>query len=82
MYDLNGGKILGTGISGMVRVVKHLTTGELYAMKTLHLNRLKTKASLDDLRNEVRRSRRTTTQQQQQQPPPPADEAGVAAGLA
>jgi hypothetical protein len=55
VYDVNGGKILGTGISGMVRVVRHLTTGELYALKTLHLNRLKNRAVLDDLRNEVTR---------------------------
>jgi calcium-dependent protein kinase len=54
VYDIGGGKILGTGISGMVRVVRHLTTGNAYAMKTLHLNRLKSKASLADLRNEVR----------------------------
>ncbi len=54
MYDVGGGKILGTGISGMVRVVRHLQTGNTYAMKTLHLNRIKSKASLADLRNEVR----------------------------
>jgi hypothetical protein len=55
VYDVGGGKILGTGISGMVRVVRHLQTGNTYAMKTLHLNRIKSKASLADLRNEVRR---------------------------
>jgi len=54
VYDVGGGKILGTGISGMVRVVRHLQTGNTYAMKTLHLNRIKSKASLADLRNEVR----------------------------
>lgn len=53
VYDVGGGKILGTGISGMVRVVRHLQTGNTYAMKTLHLNRIKSKASLADLRNEV-----------------------------
>lgn len=37
----------------MVRVVRHLQTGNTYAMKTLHLNRIKSKASLADLRNEV-----------------------------
>lgn len=37
-----------------MRVVRHLQTGNTYAMKTLHLNRIKSKASLADLRNEVR----------------------------
>ena len=48
VYDITSGKILGTGISGMVRVVKHIKTGRLHAMKTLHLDRVKNK-------NEVRR---------------------------
>lgn len=51
VYNIDSGKILGTGISGIVRSIKHLETGELYAMKTLSLSR--NKVNFDNIWEEV-----------------------------
>lgn len=53
VYDISGeSEILGTGISGAVRVCRHKVNGKLYALKTLSLENVNTKkAAL--LRNEV-----------------------------
>ena len=54
VYEIHGGKILGTGVSGIVRIATHRVTGKKYAMKTLHLSRIKDSNSLEVLRNEVK----------------------------
>ena len=47
------GKVLGSGITGQVRVVKNKLTGVEYAMKTINLDRVD-KAQLKELRNEIK----------------------------
>jgi len=54
VYEITGGDVLGTGISGVVRTVKHKTTGEVFAMKTLHLKQIKDPEKLEELKNEVK----------------------------
>uniref|UniRef100_A0A7S1TXT1 non-specific serine/threonine protein kinase n=1 Tax=Phaeomonas parva TaxID=124430 RepID=A0A7S1TXT1_9STRA len=53
VYDLRQGKILGTGVSGVVRLVRHRDTGEQFAMKVLSLTAIEDDAQLEELKNEV-----------------------------
>ena len=53
-YDVDLGIILGTGISGIVQLVKHFGTGTLFAMKTLPLSRNRAQPSIDTVWQEVR----------------------------
>lgn len=47
------GKILGTGVSGTVRLVEHRETGVKYASKCMDLGLVTTNAGLLQLRNEI-----------------------------
>lgn len=45
--------VLGTGISGTVRVVVHRKTGQKFALKTIHLKQIKDAKKLEQLQSEV-----------------------------
>jgi len=54
MYDgVADGKVLGYGITGLVRLVKHKETGAEYAVKTLSINRIETAFGLAQLKDEL-----------------------------
>jgi len=54
LYDgVHDGEILGTGISGVVRKVKHKTTGVEYAVKCLDLGLIRDERGLKALKDEV-----------------------------
>jgi len=53
-YQIKRTTILGTGVSGTVRICTHLKTGAQFALKTLYKNRIKKKSALDQLRSECR----------------------------
>ena len=50
VYD---GPILGQGVAGIVRKVKHKTTAVEYACKELDISSIDTEAGLRQLRNEI-----------------------------
>jgi hypothetical protein len=50
---VHDGKILGSGISGLVRLVTHKATGVLYAVKCLDLGLIETEEGLHQLREEI-----------------------------
>jgi len=53
-YDgVHGGTVLGSGISGIVRLCTHKLTGVKYAVKCLDLGLLETDQALEQLRNEI-----------------------------
>ena len=47
------GKIIGSGVSGVVRQVVHRTTGVHYAVKCLDLSTIRTAFALKQLKEEV-----------------------------
>jgi len=47
------GKVLGYGITGLVRMVKHKETGAEYAVKTLSINRIETAFGLAQLKDDL-----------------------------
>ena len=54
VYDgVNDGMVLGSGVSGLVRLVKHKATGVEYAVKCLDLGLVGTKEGLAQLREEI-----------------------------
>ena len=54
VYDgVHDGPVLGSGISGMVRLVKHKATGLEYAVKCLDLGLVDTEEGLKQLREEI-----------------------------
>jgi len=54
VYDgVHNGPVLGSGVSGIVRLVTHKATGVQYAVKCLDLGMVGTKAGLAQLREEV-----------------------------
>lgn len=54
VYDgVHHGEILGSGISGVVRLVTHKGTGCKYAVKILDIGLVKSDAVLDQLRDEI-----------------------------
>jgi hypothetical protein len=50
---VHDGRILGSGISGLVRLVTHKATGVLYAVKCLDLGLIQTEEGLHQLREEI-----------------------------
>lgn len=50
---MTDGKVLGYGITGLVRLVKHKETGAEYAVKTLSINRIETAFGLAQLKDEL-----------------------------
>jgi hypothetical protein len=52
-HGVHDGRILGSGISGVVRMVTHRATGVKYAVKSLDLGLLKTEDDLHQLREEI-----------------------------
>lgn len=54
VYDgVHNGPVLGSGISGLVRLVTHKATGIKYAVKVLDLGLLETAEGLNQLREEI-----------------------------
>lgn len=54
VYDgVHNGPVLGSGISGMVRLVTHKATGLKYAVKVLDLGLVETPTGLQQLREEI-----------------------------
>ena len=54
VYDgVHDGEILGSGISGVVRLVTHRDTGIKFAVKILDLGLVKSDAVLEQLRDEI-----------------------------
>lgn len=54
VYDgVHNGPVLGSGVSGLVRLVKHKATGLEYAVKCLDLGLVGTKEGLAQLREEI-----------------------------
>jgi hypothetical protein len=54
VYDgVHDGEILGSGISGVVRLVTHRDTGIKFAVKILDLGLIKSEAILEQLRDEI-----------------------------
>jgi len=54
VYDgVHDGLVLGSGISGMVRLCTHKTTGVKYAVKSLDLGLVETEEGLQQLREEI-----------------------------
>jgi len=54
VYDgVHNGPVLGSGISGMVRLVAHKATGLKYAVKVLDLGLVETPTGLQQLREEI-----------------------------
>jgi hypothetical protein len=54
VYDgVHGGPVLGSGISGLVRLVTHKATGVKYAVKCLDLGLVETAEGLQQLREEI-----------------------------
>lgn len=54
VYDgVHHGKVLGSGVEGVVRLVKHKTTGVEYASKSIDIGLIKDAESLQKLRNEI-----------------------------
>lgn len=54
MYDgVHNGPVLGSGISGLVRLVTHKATGLKYAVKVLDLGLVDTDEGLKQLREEI-----------------------------
>ena len=54
VYDgVHDGPVLGSGVSGLVRLVKHKATGVKYAVKCLDLGLVGTKEGLTQLREEI-----------------------------
>lgn len=54
VYDgVHDGEILGSGISGVVRLVTHRGTGVKFAVKTLDLGLIKSDAVLEQMRDEI-----------------------------
>lgn len=55
VYDgVHDGRVLGTGVSGLVRLVTHKETGVEYAVKIIDLSKYGTEKRLNQLKNEVR----------------------------
>ena len=50
---VHDGPVLGSGISGLVRLCVHMKTGNKYAVKCLDLSLLETEESLEQLRDEI-----------------------------
>ena len=50
---MHDGEILGSGISGVVRLVAHKVTGVKYAVKCLDLGLVKSDAVLEQMRDEI-----------------------------
>eukprot|EP00594_Rhizosolenia_setigera_P010387 CAMPEP_0178971696 /NCGR_PEP_ID=MMETSP0789-20121207/20481_1 /TAXON_ID=3005 /ORGANISM="Rhizosolenia setigera, Strain CCMP 1694" /LENGTH=953 /DNA_ID=CAMNT_0020658821 /DNA_START=120 /DNA_END=2981 /DNA_ORIENTATION=- len=54
VYDgVHDGKILGSGISGLVRLAVHKATGHKYAVKCLELDLVETQEGMEQLREEI-----------------------------
>jgi calcium-dependent protein kinase len=54
VYDgVHDGPVLGSGVSGLVRLATHIATGVKYAVKCLDLGLVGTKAGLEQLREEI-----------------------------
>jgi len=53
IYDTAYGKVLGSGISGTVRAVRHKITKVEYAMKTLSKERIISENKMQELKNEI-----------------------------
>jgi len=54
VYDgVHDGEVLGSGISGVVRLATHKATGHKYAVKCLDLDLIETAAGLQQLRDEI-----------------------------
>ena len=54
IYDgVNDGKVLGYGITGIVRLVRHKETGAEYAVKSLSLKLIETASGLAQLKDEL-----------------------------
>lgn len=54
VYDgVHDGKILGTGVSGTVRLITHKVTGMEYAVKCLDLGLIESEEGLERLRDEI-----------------------------
>jgi calcium-dependent protein kinase len=54
VYDgVHDGPVLGSGVSGLVRLTKHKATGVKYAVKCLDLGLVGTKEGLEQLREEI-----------------------------
>jgi len=54
IYDgVHTGPVLGSGVSGIVRLVTHITTGVKYAVKVLDLGLIKSAEGLQQLREEI-----------------------------
>ncbi|GMH60707.1 hypothetical protein TrLO_g905 [Triparma laevis f. longispina] len=51
--NVHTGRIIGSGVSGVVREVKHRKTGVLYAAKCLDLDTISTEFALSQLKEEV-----------------------------
>ena len=51
VYDTSDAVILGEGMSGRVSTCRHRYTGELFALKTLSVQKLK--VDMDELRQEI-----------------------------
>lgn len=59
VYDgVHDGRVLGTGVSGLVRRVTHKVTGEEFAVKIIDLNKYGTERRMIQLKNEIRISAR------------------------
>ncbi len=54
VYDgVHDGPVLGSGISGLVRLCTHMATGAKYAVKCLDLGLVETEEGLQQLREEI-----------------------------
>lgn len=54
VYDgVHDGPVLGSGVSGLVRLITHRSTGERYAVKRLDLDLVETEDGLRQLREEI-----------------------------
>ncbi len=61
VYDgVDNGRVLGTGVSGLVRLIKHRVTGVEYAVKIIDLSKYTTEKRLAQLKTEVRISSQVT----------------------
>lgn len=52
-YEMEGGRILGTGVTGAVRIVKHKITGKEYAHKFLRVSRVRSSRKRKQMYREV-----------------------------
>ena len=53
VYEMKGGRVLGTGVTGAVRVVQHKLTGKEYAHKLLRISRVRSNRKRKQMYREI-----------------------------